>query len=974
MNIRFQNQDKRADAVMAGYPERAEHGRGAHTTNKAEGRGSTGRKSSESANVSFSASELGFQGFGNMEPEGAGRDKGKSLTELQQEAAYTDVGVSQDYMTVMAHTMSTEDYQELSKEGFHFEALDPEEAVTIVDKIKAELVRSGQYIAGYTDDLDMGTLAAAVGSESLARALADSFRDADIPLTEENIAAVKKAWDMASDLNAPTEGSYQYMVDNEMEPEIWNFYLAENSGADQFSQNPNISRSDMAFLADENFQKQIDQVLEQAGFELDEENRQDARWLLEHRLPLTEESIHRLKDLKGAVVPVTEESFAKAVAEAVASGKDPLRANLSENDKAAGNIYEKAQEILAYYSARYGEQTEYTESDAEEAPDWLRDQGNLTARKHLEEIRLRMTAEVNVRLLKSGFAIDTAPMEQLITALREAEQALAEIYFPQDAEAVAKYENWNQTNRVMDDLPGLPAQLIGTVRIEAAENEEATILAHFHAEGTILKQTYERAGESYEALMTAPRVDLGDSMSKAFGNVDELVRELGMEPTAENQRAVRILGYNHMEITEENIARVKEADAQVQNLIEKMTPAATLKMLRDGVNPLEQSFAQLNEYFDTLPASYQEQAESYSRYLYGLEQSKQITEQERETFIGVYRLLRQIERKDGAAIGAVVNMQAELQFSNLLSAVRNGKFRHMDVKATDELGVLKDLVQKGETLSISEQISKGFHREDFSELRYITQMDSTPSAMLQRGELPVNAANLLAAQKLAQDGESPFKTLREKEEELRGEALTSEAPTSAAELWERLSEKENFHTQYEESVADMQSRIEELTLDYAESSMDVRELRMAHRQLSIMGALSNNEEYFLPMYVGEQLAAVHLTLERGSKDRGGISIAVDVGESMHMEAHLQVKNNRVEGFLLGKTPEEVMKLQNASDIFCDLINKNNSMDLEAMELPVVSGENINVTGTSEINSQGEDTTPDNGTLYRVAKLFLQAIR
>ncbi|MCM1089210.1 MAG: DUF6240 domain-containing protein [Butyrivibrio sp.] len=973
MNISFQNQDKRTDAGMTGYPERAEHGRDARTSAKTEGRvephgkASTKRNVSDSANVSFSASELGFQGFGGMEAEG--RDKGKTLTELQQEAAYTDVGVSQDYMTVMSHTMSTEDYQELSKEGFHFESLDPEEAVTIVDKIKAELVRSGQYVAGYTDDLDMGTLAAAVGSESLARALADSFQDTDIPLTEENIAEVKKAWDMASGLDAPTEGSYQYMVDNEMEPEIWNFYLAENSGADQYSRNPNIPRNDMAFLADENIQKQIDQVLEQAGFELDEENRQDAKWLLEHRLPLTEDSLYRLKDLKEAVLPVTEESFAEAVAEAVASGKDPMHANLSGNGKSAGNIYKKAHELLAYYSARYEELTEYAEGDAKEIPDWLRDQGELTARKHLEEIRLRMTAEVNVRLLKSGFAIDTAPMEELITALREAEQAVADIYFPQDAEAVAKYENWNQTNRVMEDLPSLPAQLIGTVRIETAGNEEATILEHFHAEGVILKQTYERAGESYEALMTAPRADLGDSMSKAFGNVDELVRELGMEPTAENQRAVRILGYNHMEITAENVARVKEADAQVQNLIEKMTPAATLKMLRDGVNPLEQSFAELNEYFDAQSPSYQEQSESYSRYLYGLEQNKQITAEEREAFIGVYRLLRQIERKDGAAIGAVVNMQAELQFSNLLSAVRSGKFRHMDARATDELGVLKDLVQKGETLSISEQISKGFQREELSELRHITQMDSTPSAMLERGEMPVNAANLLAAQKLAQDGESPFKTLREKEEELKGET-----PSSAVELWERLSDKEDFQTQYEESVADMQSRVEELTLDYAENSVDVRELRMAHRQLSIMGALSNNEEYFLPMYVGEQLAAVHLTMERSGKERGGISIAVDVGQSMHMEAHLQVRNNRVEGFLLGKTSEEVMKLQNTSDIFCDLINKNSSMDLEAMELPVVSGENINVTRTSEINSQGEDTAPDNGTLYRVAKLFLQAIR
>ena len=44
--------------------------------------------------------------------------------------------------------------------------------------------------------------------------------------------------------------------------------------------------------------------------------------------------------------------------------------------------------------------------------------GDITARRQLEEIRLRMTAEVNVKLLKRGFAIDTAPMEELIEAAK----------------------------------------------------------------------------------------------------------------------------------------------------------------------------------------------------------------------------------------------------------------------------------------------------------------------------------------------------------------------------------------------------------------------------------------------------------------------------------------------------------------------------------------------------------------------------
>lgn len=974
MKINFHNQNGRADSANTistniNHTDRAEAAKSYRAQEKSRSKGT------DAVNVSFFAGEAGANVFGVMGNDKGGRDKAKTLAELQQEASYTDVGISQDYMTLMSHTMSEEDYQELSKEGFHFASLDPDKAVTIVDKIKAELVRSGKHIAGYTDDLDMDTLAAAVGSEALARALADSFREADIPLTKENIAAVQKAWNMASDLSAPTEGTYQYMVDNEMEPELCNFYLAENSGADSTNQNPDAAQANLDFLADEKIQAQIDKVLEQAGYEVNEENRQSARWLLERNLPLTEESIRRLKNLQETVVPVTEEAFAEAAARALAEGKDPVYADLSGEGSAADNIYKKAVEVLEFYTERYRVELSEANRHTAEFGEWSESPDILAARKQLEEIRLRMTAEVNVKLLKSGFAIDTAPMEQLIEALREAEKAVADSYFPGDTEAVSKYESWNEANRVMRDLPTLPAQLLGTVRIEAADGENASILEHFHAEGVVLRETYERAGESYETLMTAPRADLGDSMSKAFGNVEELVRELGLEPTEVVCRAVRILGYNHMEITKENIARVREADAQVQTLMEKMTPAATLQMIRDGINPLEKSFVELNEYFDSLDESYREASESYSRYLYGLEQNHQITEEERETYIGVYRLLHQIERKDGAAIGAVLNTKAELQFSNLLSAVRSGNFRHMDVRATDELGVLRELVKEGESLSISEQISRSYARENLTRMRRLTEIDGNVAAMLARGEIPATAENLLAAQELAEDFGNPFRTLRDKAEKLRGEnAREDNIFDMGDDLWETLSDKDAFQESYDAMVTNMQAEAETLTLNHAQESLDVKALQMAHIQLGIMGGLARSEEFVLSMYVGEELAAVHLTLEKGGAEKGGISIEVNLGDNTHLEAHLQVKNNRVEGFLLGNTSEEVRKLQQASDIFYNLINENASMDLEAVKLPVVSRGNINMTGTSEINSQGEGTSPENGTLYHVAKLFLQAIR
>lgn len=942
MNISLQNQKSTQNASAIYQGEHTEASRAAYAKDR------TVHSAGDAFNVDFSNSSFWLPGA--LDELNEGKEKSKTFAEVQQEAAFADVGVTQDYMTLMSHTMSDEDYKKLVEEGFDFSSMKPEEVVTIVDKIKAELARSGQHIAGYTDDLDMDTLAAAVGSDSLARAISDGFREADIPLTRENVAAVGKAWSMASELTVPTEGSYQYMVDNELEPEIANFYLAQNSGADAADLNHGGSQR-QDYPVDEQLQKQIDQVLEQAGYEVNEENRASAQWLLARRLPLTGENLKRLDNLKAAVVPVTEEAFTQAVVGAVTEGKNPIYGNLTMDAKQR-SLYEKAVEVLNKWLG--------------ESEDVLQI-ADITARKQLEEIRLRMTAEVNVKLLKSGFAIDTAPMEELIAALRQAEEAVADSYFSGDAEAVSKYQNWNQTNQVMQELPGLPVQLLGTVRIDIA-GEENTVLSRFHAEGVALQQTYIKAGESYEALMTAPRADLGDSIRKAFGNVDALVRELGLEPTEENNRIVRILGYNQMEISRENFKKVQDADTQVRTLIEKMTPAATLKMIRDGVNPLETSFAELNAYFDSLPQEYLEEAEKYSRYLYGLEQNKEITKMEVEAYIGVYRLLRQIEKKDGAAVGAVVNSQAELQFANLLSAVRSGKFKHMDVRATDELGVLKELVKKGE--SVSEQIMSGYEREQLKQLREIAQMDAAVPAMLQRGEIPVTGENLLAAQALIQGGANPFKTLREKAEELREK---DEVP-AAENLWEQLDTQEEFGEHYSQMLEEMQAQTEELTFEYAETSLDVKLMQTTHLQLGIMGSVARSQEYFLPMYVGEEPAVVHLTFESTSENKGMVSIAVEMGEDSHMEAHLQVQNGRVDGYLVGKTSFEVTKLKEASDIFYNLINQNASMELEATSLPVVSRENTHWTGTSENNSQGEGTSPDNGTLYRVAKTFLQAMR
>ena len=115
--------------------------------------------------------------------------------------------------------------------------------------------------------------------------------------------------------------------------------------------------------------------------------------------------------------------------------------------------------------------------------------------------------------------------------------------------------------------------------------------AAFHdvQEDTDSQQTssFEKVRRSYEAVGTAPRSDMGDSITKAFSNVDDIITDLGFESNIETQRAVKILGYNSISITPENINQVMEYDRQVNELMDAFYPEAVLGAIKDGINPLD---------------------------------------------------------------------------------------------------------------------------------------------------------------------------------------------------------------------------------------------------------------------------------------------------------------------------------------------------------------------------------------------------
>lgn len=521
----------------------------------------------------------------------------------------------------------------------------------------------------------------------------------------------------------------------------------------------------------DNLKDRMETVVKQAGLDGDAKTKaaamENAKWLVSSGIELNSKNLTTVSDLKSMEFPMKQEEVLDLCVTALGNGKAPIKALLTGETP----IAEQAQQLVETVETISDEAVHATvESGAEvniknlaAAQTQIDAQGTsqqqntvaeasltdvplkeIETRRQLEEIRLIMSEEANRHLLKNGISIDTTELSKLVEALKAAEENIKAAMF-QGANAEENNQMaqiYEETLTKTKELSQMPAAVIGKV----AASAQSYTLTKLHKEGEELQnqlqdsdkdgkdsqnvqqmqaqsqnqdeqsagrngsQQQKQAMASYEALMTAPRKDLGDRISKAFRNVDDILQDMGLETSEPNRRAVRILGYNSMEITQENIDAVKEADSKICGVIDRMTPGVTLQMIREQKNPLEMTMEELDEYLNKQDRDYSADTERFSKFLQKLDRTNGISQEEREAYIGIYRMFRQIEKSDGAVVGSIVATGAEMNFKNMLSAVRTRADKNMDVRVNDEFGALENLITNKK--AIDEQIMSGYQNQE----------------------------------------------------------------------------------------------------------------------------------------------------------------------------------------------------------------------------------------------------------------------
>jgi hypothetical protein len=559
----------------------------------------------------------------------------------------------------------------------------------------------------------------------------------------------------------------------------------------------------------------------------------------------------------------------------------------------------------------------------------------ITAKRQLLEIQLSMTLQVANRMARLDINVDTKGLSETLDVLRQAERE------------VLKENLANSGVEPVDENADILSETIAGV--ESLSNADATVLAaplrggeftvrglnamadlmsdevdynttETTQAGQNLRRSFETVKRSYEAVETTPRSDMGDSITKAFSNIDELLGELDIDVNYETRRAAKILGYNSMEITQENVDGIISYDREVNRLLDNFYPEAVMGLIKDGINPMDIPIDELNDVISS--KNYNNgvtEARNFATYLRDVEKRGEISDDERESYIGLYRVMDKLEKSGDREAGFVFANQANLTIRNMISAMRSRRAKGLDVNIDDSFGMLESLLSSG--TGMDEQIEAGFsfgsglNQEEAPEdiVERYRQTDEDVEWFIQENGIEYNMGNAIAVDALLNEEEGVYKLIYEAlsrmkfsdttEENLVDEETGNMAASMLGEdvdvdisealdteqLLRQLGENGDLSLTYE----DIRNQLTELMYDAGAAgritSLDISAIKSATAGVNLLGQMAKNDRYQIPVETGQGTTVVNITLKNAAGNGKVSDTGSDALQATVIEAYTKTE-------------------------------------------------------------------------------------
>ena len=959
-----------------------------------------------------------------------GMDEAKQA-EKQTKEEGTEAEQNQERLNNVSSRMSEEDMAQLQKEGFPIGEMTPEQLEAAMERIKLqkELAAGAlEHQAEQLADDRAAVLAQAVkmlSGNPKAEMIAEKLLKANIPVTQANLEKVAVAMEKANGgvKLSPTE--CEYMVRNKLVPTLENVAMAKTAAQ-------SYSKKEHALTAEAwaQLEPKVTHMLFQAGLRANKDMMNAAQTFIKKDIPLTVDNLKSYSLLAG--IKLSEEEVLTKAVDALSVGQEPKNANLlSSTAKEVRQIMNKTNAVtnraVDYAAAKKtmeqpgvsGDKVDLSLGDLAEAQEMvenrtqdvesfmqsIQDSGaaqaaSIRARRQLEEIRAMMTYEAGYRLAKEGIRIDTVSMSKLIDNLKALENRFFSSFFTQAGVATSAegVELLRDTSRKLEEIKNMPATLI----MDTVDTGSKITLNELHQTGTA-NMAFRRYNETFETVMTSPNKAFGDTLQKAFGNTDSLLQNIGLETTHENRRAVRMLGYNSVEVTAENVEKVREYDAQLQNVLKEMHPAVTVRMIRDGINPLEQSIEDLS----TKIAQIKEEEgittdDNYSIFLINLEKHKQITPEERQAYIGVYRALHQVGGSEEEAIGGVYRAGQELTLQNLLTAVRSGKAQGMEAvindafhaaaKTSPERAQIEDQITAGLAMrtgkgaellnNLAEQVDNTIRecsedvtevaKEQLTTVRTMATEGQNATRFLEDFNILTTMENIEAAKNLLANDMTIFKDWK------RFKLMESGEEPVLPDFTECMEDKETMQAAYQAFMKETGDMKANLTKNPVLSKIDTKAIKKMNVGVRFMNRLSKREYYQIPVDTGNDIVNMNVTILETGEEKAKVLVDIPTMNLGKISCEASIQDNKMKCFITSDTREGTQALKDRQlNLFATLAQNRIQIGsiyygTEEVTPDTYSYQTEGIYKDAQGSEQTNDS--DNSRLYRIARSLVVHVR
>lgn len=767
-------------------------------------------------------------------------------------------------------------------------------------------------------------------------------------VSDDNAQAVNMAEDFSFNNN-----EIIYLLHNDMPVNEDNLYKAHFSG----------TKIDNAVLDEKVFEEmkpQIENVIEQAGLSVDDETLAAAKLLINNDIPITTDNIRRYDELKEYVGKDASEVLADISNREVSDPAEKLLKDI--NNISPDLVYDMAKDgrevTIAKAVRELGLEALSTyEKDLEAG---TLDPKAVTARRQMEEIRLSMTMEASVRMTSLDVNVDTRELSKFVNMLRNVERRMLGDAF-KNAGVEPSNENMLTYNEFMgkvNDIAGAPMEILaaplaneGTFTVSSLHVRALTVSAEYNARtagtqdaGTkaetvqtadqaalagqvgreVQQARFETVARSYEAVGTAPRYDMGDSISKAFNNVRDILESMDLPVNNETERAVKILGYNRIEITGENVSEVINYDRQVNELIDNLYPEAVLGLIKDHINPMDVSIEDLNK--TIRDKRYNEgvtEAEDFASYLRDMEKNGEVSAEERESYIGIYRMMNKLAKSGDREAGWLFANSSRLTVRNLLSAMRSRKNAGVDVSVDDAFGALSDINVKGSR--IDTQIESAFKErpdmapvdvEDIAgDIERFEELGEEVSEFIKENNIEFSMVNafavdsmlntpggiyqlvseLLAHMNFSVDGTS---NLVDEETEHMTDSMSGEdididiADFETDSILESLRGSEEMSLKYDDLRNQITEMMYKMGADGRIGSLDIAAFKTINAGFNIMSSMAKKEHFQIPVKTGDGINVINLSVVHNEENRGSISVNMKTASLGNISCDIRVSEER----------------------------------------------------------------------------------